>query len=163
MYSSYKKKRAVSQQQVRAVFFVVFAIIAVSVFFFSYRFYQHASGSSVYSIGKGNKYVNMISNSLYGPEIEEKEEEKAQVEEQKEETVSEAPTEIVEEKETNPKSEWVLFFVWNSIDCEDFVCCWQCVEWNEKGREIWRNRGNWYVDEIYCDEVIVQMDCSKIE
>ena len=37
--------------------------------------------------------------------IEEKEEEKAPVEEQKEETVSEAPTEIAEEKETNPKSE----------------------------------------------------------
>ena len=37
--------------------------------------------------------------------IEEKEEEKTPVEEQKEETVNEVPTHIAEEKETNPKSE----------------------------------------------------------
>lgn len=106
MYSSYKKKRAVSQQQARAVFFIVFAIIAASVFFFSYRFYQHASGSSVYSIGKGNKYVNMISNSLYGPEIEEKEEEALdydEIQQRQEEVIRNALKEI---RRTKEKSEW---------------------------------------------------------
>ena len=30
-------------------------------------------------------------------------------------------------------------------------------------REIWRDRRKWDMDEISCDDVIVQMDCSRID
>ena len=74
MYPSYKKKLQTSRQQVRILLFIGFALLAVTVFFFSYRFYQHASGSSLYSIGQSNKYVNAISSKLYGNKNAEEEE-----------------------------------------------------------------------------------------
>lgn len=60
----------------------------------------------MYSIGKGNKYVNMISNSLYGPEIEEKEEEALdydEIQQRQEEVIRNALKEI---RRTKEKSEW---------------------------------------------------------
>lgn len=75
MYSSYKKKMQASRKQTRILLLTGFAFLAAAVFFFSYRFYQRIAGSSLYSIGQGNKYVNAISSKLYGSKIEEEEEE----------------------------------------------------------------------------------------
>ena len=75
MYSSYKKKMQTSRKQTRILLLTGFAFLAAAVFFFSYRFYQRIAGSSLYSIGQGNKYVNAISSKLYGGKIEETEEE----------------------------------------------------------------------------------------
>ena len=70
MYNSYRKKRASADRNCRLLFIFLLFGIAVAVVFFTYWFYQSVSGDKSYSIGSGNRYMNIIHDKLYGDKKE---------------------------------------------------------------------------------------------
>ena len=70
MYNSYRKKRASADRNCQLLFIFLLFGIAVGVVFATYWFYRSVSGDKSYSIGSGNRYMNIIHEKLYGDKKE---------------------------------------------------------------------------------------------
>ncbi len=66
MYTTVRKRRQESSQQFYSCYLILILIGCAGAFFFAYRFFTRIRGDQSYSIGSGNKYVNLIANSFHG-------------------------------------------------------------------------------------------------
>ena len=66
MYTTVRKRRQESSQHFYSCYLILILIGCAGTFFFAYRFFTRIRGDQSYSIGSGNKYVNLITNSFLG-------------------------------------------------------------------------------------------------
>lgn len=73
MLKNYKKKKEEKERTINLILIIVLVFITIGVGFGAYRFYFRIIGNSNYSIGSGNRYVNMIQNTIHREKVEEEE------------------------------------------------------------------------------------------
>ena len=73
MFKTYKKKKESNEKKVNTLLIVVLLLIVCGVVFLTYHFFQRISNNDAYSIGSGNRYMNMIQNRIHGEKDEDEE------------------------------------------------------------------------------------------
>lgn len=73
MLKNYRKKKEEKERTINLILIIVLVLITIGVGFGAYRFYYRIIGNSNYSIGSGNRYVNMIQNTIHREKVEEEE------------------------------------------------------------------------------------------
>lgn len=75
MFNNYKKKKESTEKTVNTVLIVILLVIVCGVGFMTYRFFQGVADNDAYSIGSGNRFMNLIQSRIYGEKVEEEEKE----------------------------------------------------------------------------------------
>lgn len=70
MLDDYKKKKTTREKHINTIFVCILLLIMLGVGFAAYSFYQRISDNKQYTIGSGNRYVNIIQNTLYGEKVD---------------------------------------------------------------------------------------------
>ena len=73
MLDDYKKKKNTRDKYINSVFICILLLIMLGVGFVAYSFYQSISGNKQYNIGSGNRYMNILQNTIHGEKVDEEE------------------------------------------------------------------------------------------
>ena len=73
MLDDYKKKKKTRDKYNNSVFICILLLIMLGVGFVAYSFYQSISGNKQYNIGSGNRYMNILQNTIHGEKVDEEE------------------------------------------------------------------------------------------
>ena len=71
MLDDYKKKKNTRDKYINSVFICILLLIMLGVGFVAYSFYQSISGNKQYNIGSGNRYMNILQNTIHGEKVDE--------------------------------------------------------------------------------------------